>query len=96
MRLKAQVFSSLSGEVFVRGRFELTILRGPRMIRLGDVYAIRLLVSVKRDDIPLPIDGDLIFVNPPIKVPDGSGGFVVNLRQALRDMVIEAIQAQAP
>lgn len=109
--IKVRALATLTGEVFTRGRFTLTILLGPRVTIIKNVPVLEVMVAVTRDGIPLKIDGHLRFLNPPVKVPDGTTtavidpltgelrqqpNYVENPRAALRQMILDAILVQKP
>lgn len=94
-RIKVRELAKLTKEEFTRGSYTLRILDGPRVeLQDGQPVAIRLLVEVERDGVKLPIDGDLRFINPPIRVRNAEGQIVENLRAALRQMVFDCVELQ--
>ena len=73
------------GTVITRGVFTLTLTEPP-------VFAnrtLRLVFDLARNGVPVPISMPLYIVNPPVLVPDGLGGYTLNLVQAIRDVIMD-------
>lgn len=108
VRVKVRELAKLSGETFTRGQYSLTVLSAPTIVLLNGVPVLDMHVELRRDGKLVPIDGHLRFVNPPIKVWDGTWrtvtgpdgqplqvkNFTEDLRTALRNMVADAVLAQ--
>lgn len=107
--LKVRALAKLTGETFTRGAYTLTIEQGPRVVIVKGTPVLEMVVSVTRNGKPVAIDGHLRFVNPPIKVPDGTFNMtgvtptgeairrentVESPREALRKMVLDAVVGQ--
>jgi hypothetical protein len=83
-------FTPLVGQTYTQGIYTLTLTRAP-------VYEIipkrRLLFWVRatKNNIPIQVSHPIVMTNSPIMIPDGVGGFVADLRAAVRRAIIRAI-----
>jgi len=108
-RIKAGQLAKLAGETFAFGAFAISIVAGPRAVTVNGEPVLEVMVTVSRNARAIKVDGHLRFVNPPVRVWDGtystitdpvSGeqirrkNFVENPRAALRQMIGDAIKAQ--
>lgn len=73
------------GVPITRGVYVLTLTEIPQYV--GN--RLRLVFTLTKNGVTVPLDLPLFLVNPPILVPDGLGGFALNLQQAIRDAIID-------
>lgn len=59
----------------------------------GDMIGVSLTAT--KDSAALPTDDAYYFYNPPIRVPDGLGGFVESYVAAAKAILVEAVLAYA-
>lgn len=60
---------------------------------IGKAFCVMISASDARG--PVPTDNLYRFVNPPILVPDGSGGYVENLLAAVKQIAVVAVEEYA-
>lgn len=81
-------FAGRVGQSMVRGQFTLTLTEAP-------TWADRRLtftgLRLTRNGIGVPLNLPLSIVNPPLMVPDGAGGYVLNVLQAIRDAIMDMV-----
>ena len=107
--IKCREFAKLTGETFTRGQYELTIEQGPRLVTINGIPMLEVVVSLRRNNRVVEIDGHLRFYNPPIKIPDGTfttvpdpltgaptqrPNYTEAPRQALREMIVSTLRQQ--
>lgn len=83
-----EALASRVGEPITRGAFVLTLTEPPRY----NGRLLRLMFTLTRNGVPVPLDLPLYIINPPILVPDGLGGFRLSLLQAIRDAIIDMVR----
>lgn len=76
------------GVPIVRGQYVITLTELP--IYEGD--KLRLVFTATKNGVNVPLNLPLYIVNPPILVPDGLGGWTLNLLQAIRDAIIDMVR----
>lgn len=66
----------------------------PKVIRDKDnnIVGIDARVRVFKDGVELHVDGHRVCVNPPILVPDGTGGYELNPREAFLRWLVESLR----
>jgi hypothetical protein len=77
------------GNTLTRGIYTM------RLDRLPVFHPNRTLefwITVTKDGVEQPLDLPIYLVNPPILVPDGLGGYTLNVLQACRDALIDVVR----
>ena len=92
-RLKMSAFlnrlNGRVGQVMTRGRFTVMLIQEAEY-RTGGRLA--LWVEVKRDGIVVPLDLPIYIINPPVRVPDGLGGFDEDLLGVIQSVIIGLVK----
>lgn len=84
-----ELFAPRVGQTITRGIYTVTLLR-PVVVHPN--RTVEFWIAATKNGAPVPLDLPILIVNPPIMVPDGAGGFVQDLLQAIRDVLIGLIK----
>jgi hypothetical protein len=77
------------GPTFVRGRYTIKFTQ-PVEYRVGARLA--LWIEVTKDGAPVPLNLPIYVVNPPVRVPDGQGGFEEDLIEVIQSVIIGLVK----
>lgn len=83
------LFAPRVGQTLTRGVYTLTLLKLPRYL---PNRTLEFYVKVTKNGLEVPLDLPILIVNPPILVPDGAGGFVQDVLQAVRDVIMDLVR----
>lgn len=84
-----ELFAPRVGQTITRGIYTVTLLK-PVVVHPNKT--VEFWIAATKNGIPVPLDLPILLVNPPIMVPDGAGGFTLNLLQAIRDVLMDLVR----